>query len=138
MGSALAVGSVPSTSRASDGRQRDDGHGGHADEAAAEAAAGYDGHEGGGGADGDGGGEDDDDEADVAVVAELAGWAALLLTDEETVIATDAAFPSAFNCFASNSIQPMLNNNNNNWKETCISECLSLLLSASVLFFSSG
>lgn len=68
MGSALAVGSVPSTSRAADGRQRDDGHGGHADEAAAEAAAGYDGHEGGGGADGDGG--EDDDEADAAVVAE--------------------------------------------------------------------
>lgn len=135
MGSALAVGSVPSTSRAADGRQRDDGHGGHADEAAAEAAAGYDGHEGGGGADGDGG--EDDDEADAAVVAELAGWAALLLTDEETVIATDAAFPSPFNCFASNSIQPMLNNNNNNnWKETCISECLSLLLSASGLFSS--
>lgn len=105
MGSALAVGSIPSTSRAADGRQHDDGHGGHADEAAVEAAAGYDGHDEDGGVDGDDG--EDDDGLDVAVVAELAGSVELLLTDEGTVIATDAAFPSAFNCFASNSIQQM-------------------------------
>jgi hypothetical protein len=104
MGSALAVGSIPSTSRAADGRQHDDGHGGHADEAAVETAAEYDGHEGGG-VDGDDG--EDDDGLDAAVVAKLTGSVALLLTDEETVRATDAAFPSAFNCFASNSIQPM-------------------------------
>ena len=109
MGSALPVGSIPSTSRAADGRQHDDGHGGHADEAAVEAAveaaAGYDGHDEDGGVDGDDG--EDDDGLDVAVVAELAGSVELLLTDEGTVIATDAAFPSAFNCFASNSIQRM-------------------------------
>lgn len=73
----MAAESTPWTSRAAD--EDDDGH--------ADGAAGHGGDDEGG------------DEADAAVGEELAGWAALLLTDEGTVIATGAAFPSALNRF---------------------------------------
>lgn len=100
MWSALAEGSNPSTSRAADGRRHDDEHDGHADEAAAAAAAAGHGDGGGGGGGGvDAGDDGDDDEVDVVAGGELAGWVAPWLTDEETVIATDAAFPSAFKLF---------------------------------------
>lgn len=99
MWSALAEGSSPSTSRAADGRRHDDEHDGHADEAAAAAAAAGHGDGGGGGGGVDAGDDGDDDEVDVVAGGELAGWVAPWLTDEETVIATDAAFPSAFKLF---------------------------------------